>query len=70
MRYQDEWCCVVCQSNAAVGEELTAAHLRSLPWATSYSGPTASTPAARQMRRKRRTARSPNLHPPTLVTYN
>jgi DNA-binding transcriptional LysR family regulator len=48
--YEDEWCCVVWEGNTAVADKLTAGHLRLLPWVTSYYGPTASTPAARQMR--------------------
>ncbi|RBY83628.1 LysR family transcriptional regulator [Geodermatophilus sp. TF02-6] len=48
--YRDEWVCVLASDNAAVDDELTAAHLESLPWVVSYHGPTASTPAARQMR--------------------
>jgi DNA-binding transcriptional LysR family regulator len=48
--YRDEWVCVVAADNAAVGDELTVGHLETLPWVVSYHGPTASTPAARQMR--------------------
>ncbi len=48
--YRDEWVCVVSADNAAVEDELTVEHLESLPWVVSYHGPTASTPAARQMR--------------------
>jgi DNA-binding transcriptional LysR family regulator len=48
--YRDEWVCVVSADNTAVGAELTLAHLRELPWAVTYHGPTASTPAGRQLR--------------------
>jgi DNA-binding transcriptional LysR family regulator len=48
--FEDEWRCVISADNPLVGDELTVDHLRTLPWATSYSGPTASTPAVRQMR--------------------
>ena len=48
--YRDEWVCVVSADNAEVGEELTVEDLESLPWVVTYHGPTASTPAARQMR--------------------
>lgn len=48
--YRDEWVCVVSADNDAVGDELTVAHLESLPWVVTYHGPTASTMAGRQMR--------------------
>jgi DNA-binding transcriptional LysR family regulator len=48
--YRDEWMCVVSTDNDQVGDQLTVAHLESLPWVASYHGPTASTPAARFMR--------------------
>src|SRR3954452_18325569 len=48
--YRDEWVCVVSADNGEVGEELTVEDLESLPWVVTYHGPTASTPAARQMR--------------------
>ncbi|GAA4249429.1 LysR family transcriptional regulator [Dactylosporangium darangshiense] len=48
--YRDEWVCVVSADNAAVGPALTVEHLRNLPWVVTYHGPTASTPAGRQMR--------------------
>ncbi|GAB3347666.1 LysR family transcriptional regulator [Modestobacter lapidis] len=48
--YRDEWVCVVSADNADVGEELTVQQLETLPWVVTYHGPTASTPAARQMR--------------------
>jgi DNA-binding transcriptional LysR family regulator len=47
--YQDEWVCIVASDNAAVGERLTMAHLRELPWVLTYHRPTAYTPAARQL---------------------
>jgi DNA-binding transcriptional LysR family regulator len=48
--YRDEWVCVVSADNAAVADALTVRHLETLPWVATYHGPTASTPAARQMR--------------------
>jgi DNA-binding transcriptional LysR family regulator len=48
--YRDEWVCVVAADNTTVGDELTLGHLESLPWVVTYHGPTASTPAGRQMR--------------------
>ena len=48
--YRDEWVCVVSADNPDVGDELTIEHLRTMPWVASYHGPTAATPASRQMR--------------------
>jgi DNA-binding transcriptional LysR family regulator len=48
--YRDEWACLVSADNTAVGGTLTVEHLRALPWVLVYDGPTASTPAVRQMR--------------------
>ena len=48
--YRDEWVCVVSADNAAVGAELTVEHLETLPWVVTFHGPTAATPASRQMR--------------------
>ncbi|GAA0459095.1 LysR family transcriptional regulator [Paractinoplanes deccanensis] len=48
--YRDEWVCVVSADNTAVAGELTLDHLRDLPWAVTFHGPTASTPAGRQLR--------------------
>lgn len=48
--YRDEWVFVAADGNAAVGDGLTVELLQRLPWVMSYHGPTASTPAARQMR--------------------
>src|SRR5215204_2486643 len=48
--YNDEWVCVVASDNAAVEEALTVEHLETLPWVVTYHGPTAATPASRQMR--------------------
>jgi DNA-binding transcriptional LysR family regulator len=47
--YRDEWVCVVSADNTTVGEALTVDQLRTLPWVFTYHGPTASTPAGRQM---------------------
>ncbi len=48
--YRDEWVCLVSTDNAEVDGELTVEHLRTLPWVVTFHGPTAATPAARQMR--------------------
>jgi DNA-binding transcriptional LysR family regulator len=48
--HRDEWVCVVSADNADVGETLSVQQLEAMPWVVSYHGPTASTPAARQMR--------------------
>jgi DNA-binding transcriptional LysR family regulator len=50
--YRDEWVCVVSSENEEVGTHLTVDHLRSLPWVVTYHGPTAATPAVRQLRMK------------------
>ncbi|WP_410659622.1 LysR family transcriptional regulator [Amycolatopsis sp. lyj-112] len=47
--YRDDWVCLVSADNTDIGE-LTVDQLRVMPWVVSYHGPTASTPAARQMR--------------------
>jgi DNA-binding transcriptional LysR family regulator len=48
--HRDRWVLVVSADNAEVGEALTVEQLRTMPWVATYHGPTASTPAARQMR--------------------
>nr|WP_276611138.1 LysR family transcriptional regulator [Kineococcus siccus] len=48
--HRDEWVCVVASENTEVGEELTLEQARTMPWVACYHGPTAATPAARQMR--------------------
>jgi DNA-binding transcriptional LysR family regulator len=48
--YTDDWVCVVSGDHPDVGGEVTVDHLRTLPWVVCYHGPTAATPAARQMR--------------------
>ena len=48
--YRDDWVCLVSADNPDVGDELTIEHLRAMPWVASYHGPTAATPASRQMR--------------------
>jgi DNA-binding transcriptional LysR family regulator len=48
--YLDEWVCLVAADNPEVGESPTVEQLRTMPWVVTYHGPTASTPAARQMR--------------------
>jgi DNA-binding transcriptional LysR family regulator len=41
--------CVVVEDNALVGDALTLDDLASLPWVVTYHGPTAFTPALRQL---------------------
>lgn len=49
--YVDTWTCITWEGNEQVGAaRLTERHLRTLPWVLTYSGPTASTPAARRLR--------------------
>jgi DNA-binding transcriptional LysR family regulator len=48
--YRDEWVCIVAADNEAVDYELTVEDLEALPWVVTFHGPTAATPAARQMR--------------------
>jgi DNA-binding transcriptional LysR family regulator len=48
--HRDRWVMVVSADNDAVGDELTVELLETLPWVATYHGPTASTPAARQLR--------------------
>jgi DNA-binding transcriptional LysR family regulator len=48
--YSDGWVCLVSADNAEVAGALTVEQLKTMPWVLTYHGPTASTPAARQMR--------------------
>src|SRR5829696_9021109 len=48
--YRDEWVCIVSSDNYVVEDQLTVEHLETLPWVVTFHGPTAPTPAARQMR--------------------
>ena len=48
--HTDRWVFLVSADSGAVGDALTPEHLRTMPWVVTYHGPTASTPAARQMR--------------------
>jgi DNA-binding transcriptional LysR family regulator len=48
--YRDDWVCIVAGDNDEVGDQLTVEDLESLPWVVTFHGPTAATPAARQMR--------------------
>jgi len=48
--YSDTWVCLVSADNPDVADELTIEPLRTMPWVASYHGPTAATPASRQMR--------------------
>lgn len=47
---RDRWVLVVSADNPDVGDELTIEQVEAMPWVATYYGPTASTPAARQMR--------------------
>ena len=47
---RDRWVIVVATDNPEVGDELSTQQLETLGWVATYYGPTASTPAARQMR--------------------
>lgn len=47
---RDRWVMVVSADNPDVGDALTIEQLEAMPWVATYYGPTASTPAARQMR--------------------
>jgi DNA-binding transcriptional LysR family regulator len=47
---RDRWVLVVSEDNPDVGDALTAEQIEAMPWVATYYGPTASTPAARQMR--------------------
>jgi hypothetical protein len=42
--------CLVAVGNPPVADALTVDQVRSMPWVVLYHGPTAATPAARQMR--------------------
>lgn len=48
--HRDEWACLVSADNDEVGEALTVEQLATMPWVVTYHGPTAYTPALRQMR--------------------
>lgn len=47
--YEDSWVCVVAADNPLVGAALTLEDLASLAWVVTYHGPTAFTPALRQL---------------------
>ncbi|OPG09011.1 LysR family transcriptional regulator [Microbispora sp. GKU 823] len=47
---RDRWVLVVSADNPDVGDTLTIEQIEAMPWVATYYGPTASTPAARQMR--------------------
>lgn len=47
---RDRWVIVVASDHPDVGDALTVEQLETLGWVATYYGPTASTPAARQMR--------------------
>jgi DNA-binding transcriptional LysR family regulator len=48
--YRDEWVCIVSADNPVVADGLTVEDLETLPWVVTFHGPTAATPASRQMR--------------------
>jgi DNA-binding transcriptional LysR family regulator len=48
--FRDDWVCVVAAENREVGDVLTREQLATAPWVVSFHGPTASTPALRQLR--------------------
>ena len=48
--YRDEWVCIVSEDHPAVQDGLTVEDLETLPWVVTFHGPTAATPASRQMR--------------------
>lgn len=47
--YEEDWVYVISGDNPAAARKLTVEDLRTLPWVLTYNGPTASTPAARQL---------------------
>ena len=47
--YEDSYVCLVATDNAEVGDRITMDDLARLPWVLTYHGPTAYTPAARQL---------------------
>lgn len=47
---RDRWVLVVSMDNPDIGDTLTVEQIEAMPWVATYYGPTASTPAARQMR--------------------
>ena len=47
---RDQWVLLVSADNPDVGDALTVEQVEAMPWVATYYGPTASTPAARQMR--------------------
>jgi DNA-binding transcriptional LysR family regulator len=57
--YEDSWVCVVADDNDQVGAALTLDDLATLPWVVTYHGPTAYTPALRQLQM---TGVEPRIH--------
>ncbi|MGC5257761.1 LysR family transcriptional regulator [Gordonia sp. DT218] len=45
----DDWVCVCSADNAEIGDQLTLDDLRRSPWVVTFHGPTAFTPALRQL---------------------
>lgn len=48
--HRDDWVCLVDAGHPAAETGLTVEQLQTMPWVVTYHGPTASTPAALQMR--------------------
>src|SRR5687767_10165244 len=48
--YRDEWVCLVSADNPAVETGLSVEDLATMPWVTTFHGPTAATSGARHMR--------------------
>ncbi|SFW78918.1 LysR family transcriptional regulator [Amycolatopsis australiensis] len=48
--HRDDWVCLIDAGHPAAETGLTVEQLRTMPWVATYHGPTASTPAALQMR--------------------
>lgn len=47
--YHDRWVCVAAEDNPSIGDHLTMADVRRLPWVVTYQRPTSYTPAAEQL---------------------
>ncbi|WP_322756182.1 LysR family transcriptional regulator [Frankia sp. Cas3] len=47
--YTDDWVCLIATANTRVGDSLTMELLAELSWVFTYHGPTAFTPAGRQL---------------------
>ena len=60
--YRDEWVCIVAADHPAVQDGLTVEDLETLPGVVTFHGPTAATPASRQMPHARHRAERPGDH--------